>query len=222
MRHINRLPEPEILSQKHELWQQQFDERRRENPKLRPDNSKYGNPKIRKALDACSHYKCFYCESKLKGELKEIDHLKEVAIAPELAFTWTNLYLSCHNCNDKIDHNSIPVEDVLDPCSATDEEIQNNITFEDECICSQPGSDKGLKTIQKFHLNSDSLDLKRGKWLRKITDKALFIQRAMIEEGRKQMSASERQGLLLYVQHDQPYSLMSEIFLKKHFPELFA
>lgn len=222
MRHIDRLLEPEILSRKHEWWQQQFDERRAANPKYRPDASKYGNKQIREVLDACSHGKCFYCESKLKGELKEIDHLKEVAIAPELAFTWTNLYLSCHHCNDKIDHNGIPVEEVLDPCSATDEEIQRNITFEDECICIQPGSDKGLKTIQKFHLNSDSLDLKRGKWLRKITDKALSIQRTMIVEGRKQMSASEKQSLLLYVQCDQPYSLMSEIFLKKHFPELFV
>lgn len=222
MRHIDRLPEPEILSERHELWQQQFDERRAANPRCRPDNSKYGNKKIREVLDACSHHKCFYCESGLKGELKEIDHLKEVAIAPELAFTWTNLYLSCHNCNDKINHNVIPVEEVLDPCLATDEEIQKNITFEDECICSQPGSEIGLKTIQKFHLNSDSLDLKRGKWLRKITDKALCIQKTMIEEGRQQMSASEKQSLLLYAQHDQPYSLMSEVFLKKYFPELFA
>lgn len=222
MRHIDRLPEPEILVRKHEVWQQQFDKGRTVNPKLRPDSSKYGNKDIRKTLDACSHYKCFYCEGRLKGELKEIDHFKEVAIAPELAFTWNNLYLSCHNCNDKIDHNGIPVEEVLDPCSATDEEIQKNITFEDECVCSQPGSEKGLKTIQKFHLNSDSLDLKRGKWLRRIMNQVLDIQKNMVEEGRKQLTESEKQSLLLYAQHDQPYSLMSEVFLKKHFPNLFA
>ena len=102
MRHIDRLPEPEILVRKHEVWQQQFDKGRTVNPKLRPDSSKYGNKDIRKTLDACSHYKCFYCE------------------------------------------------------------------------------------------------------------------------GRKQLTESEKQSLLLYAQHDQPYSLMSEVFLKKHFPNLFA
>lgn len=222
MRHIDRLPEPDILLQKRELWQQQFDKRRKENPKARPDSSKYGNKAIRTTLDACSHIKCFYCESRLKGESKEIDHLKEVSIAPELAFTWSNLYLSCRNCNDKVDHNGIPVEDILDPCLATDEEIQENITFEDECIYSQSGSDKGLKTIQKFHLNSDELDLKRGKHLRVITNQIIRIQKSMIEEGRKQFTEQEKQSLLSYVRRDRPYSLMSEIFLRKCCPELFA
>lgn len=221
MRHIERLPEPEILVKKHQEWQRKFDEQRQAHPGCRPDSSKYGHKKIREMLDACSYHKCFYCESRLKGELKGIDHFVEVSLAPELAFKWENLYLSCSNCNDKIPHNVIPVEQVLDPCRSSDEEIQANITFEDECICSCPGSEIGLRTIQKFRLNSDSLDLKRGKKLREIMKEALDIKDEMIKSGRQHFNEDEKKVLLSFMQPDQPYSLMSKVFLRKRFSDLF-
>ncbi len=221
MRHIKRLPAPDILVKKQDEWQTKFNEKRQKNASARPDSSKYGNPSIRKRLEDCSYRKCFYCEGTLNGEIKEIDHFIEVAVAPELAYTWDNLYLSCANCNDKASHACIPVDEVLDPCRSSDKEIQANITFEDECICSQPCSEKGLKTIRKYHLNTDLLDLKRGRWLRMIMKKVVEIQERMIKEGRKEWTEEEKQMLARYAQPDQPYSLMSEIFLKKHFKDLF-
>ena len=101
MRHIERLPEPAILKEKHDEWQEKFDKAKKKNSKARPDSSKYGNPKIRKNLEDSSYGKCFYCESKLSGASKEIDHFIEVTINPKMAYTWANLYLSCSNCNDK-------------------------------------------------------------------------------------------------------------------------
>lgn len=222
MRHIDRLPEPDILVKKHDEWQAKYDAKREADPSARPDSSKYGNPKIRERLKDCSYGKCFYCESKLGGMLNEIDHFKEVSIAPDLAYTWDNLYLSCSNCNDKINHDIIQIEAVLDPCKDSDEEIQTHVTFEDECICSQAGSVKGLNTIKKFRLNTDVLDLKRGKWLRMITNNAMDILNRMIEEGRRDMTEEEKQSLLRYMQPDQPYSLMSEIYLRKRFDYLFV
>ncbi len=222
MRHIDRFSEPDIFVKKRDEWQAQYDAKRKVNPSARPDSSKYGNPKIRERLNDCSYGKCFYCESKLGGMLKEIDHFKEVSIAPDLAYTWNNLYLSCSNCNDKISHDIIPIEAVLDPCMDSDEEIQTHVTFEDECICSQAGSVKGLNTIKKFRLNTDVLDLKRSKWLRMIMDNVMSIQNHMIEEGRKEVTEEEKLSLLRYMQPDQPYSLMSEIYLRKRFAFLFA
>lgn len=221
MRHIDRLPEPQILIDKHDEWQRKFDEKRENNPKARPDSNKYGHKDIRETLNSCSHYKCFYCEATLKGDLREIDHFKEVAIAPELAYTWSNLYLSCHNCNDKLSHDKIPLSDVLDPCSDTDDEIKENITFEDECICAQPDSEKGLQTIRKFRLNSDAQDFKRLKWLKIIKDRVIDIQGKMINEARNQFTEEEKKSLLRFMQRDQPYSLMSEMYLRKHLPSLF-
>lgn len=222
MRHIDRFPEPVVLQEKHDEWQRKFEEKKVGHTKARPDSSKYGHKDIRRVLDACSHEKCFYCESKLKGELKEIDHFIEVAIDPSLAYAWDNLYLACNNCNDKLSHDVISVTEVIDPCRDSDEEIRRHITFEDECICSQPGSSKGLKTIQKYKLDSMLLDLKRAKWLQRIWATIDSIRKNMVQTGRQLPTQDEQDSIRRYMQPDQPYSLMSEIYLKKRYSELLG
>lgn len=216
MRHIDRLPIPQILANKHVEWQTKYDEKVAVNSKARPDGTKYGHKDIRDQLNSCSFKKCFYCESKLTGTLKEIDHYIEVAIDHSKAFDWDNLFLSCSNCNDKIDHNVIPVTDALNPCVDSDAEIKSHITFEKECICSQPGSEKGLKTIQKFKLDSELLDLKRSKWLTKLTTKVIDINNKMIAEHRTEYTEDEKRSIRLFMQSDQPYSLMCEIYIREH------
>ena len=123
---------------------------------------------------------------------------------------------------DKIDHEAIPVTDALDPCSDSEEEIRNNITFVDELICAVPGSTKGLNTIKKYRLNTDLLDMKRGQWLRKLLKTVADIEAVMIDEGRKSVTDSEKKTLLRYMSPDQPYSLMSEVYLRTHFANLIA
>lgn len=216
MRHIERLPIPLILANKHDEWQAKYEERLAVNPKARPDSSKYGHNDIRERLNSCSFNKCFYCESKLKGTLKEIDHYIEVSIDHCKAYDWDNLYLSCSNCNDKFDHNAIPVTEALNPCVDSDEEIQRHITFEKECICSQPGSEKGLKTIQKFKLDSEMLDLRRSKWLNKLATKAIDIDNDMKADNRSIPTEEEKNAIRLFMQKDQPYSLMCEIYIRQH------
>lgn len=216
MRHIDRLAIPEILAEKQKEWQDKYSQKLISNPKARPDGPKYGHKSIRDRLNSCSFNKCFYCESKLSGTLREIDHYIEVSIDHNLAYEWNNLYLSCSNCNDKLDHNIIPITEALNPCKDTDEEIQQCITFEDECICSQPDNIKGLKTIQKFRLDSDLLELKRCKWLNKLATKALEIYEKMKEEERTEPTDEERKIISRFKQKDQPYSLMCEIYIKKH------
>lgn len=216
MRHIDRLAIPEILAEKQKEWQDKYSQKLISNPKARPDGPKYGHKSIRDRLNSCSFNKCFYCESKLSGTLREIDHYIEVSIEHNLAYDWNNLYLSCSNCNDKLDYNIIPVTEALNPCNDTDEEIEQCITFEDECICSQPDNIKGLKTIQKFRLDSDLLELKRCKWLNKLATKALEIYEKMKEEERTEPTDEERKIISRFKQKDQPYSLMCEIYIKKH------
>ena len=216
MRHIERLSIPQILANKHDEWQAKYEEKLVEHPKARPDGSKYGHKDIRERLNSCSFNKCFYCESKLTGALREIDHYIEVSIDHSKAYDWDNLYLSCSNCNDKIDHNVIPVTDALNPCVDSDEEIQEHITFEKECICSQPGSAKGLKTIQKFKLDSDVLDLRRSKWLTKLATKAIQIDNTMKAENRTIPTEEEKNIIHRFMQIDQPYSLMCEIYIRQN------
>lgn len=222
MRHIDRLPKPQILAEKQDVWQEKFNEKRVENPKARPDSKKYGHPKIREMLNSCSHGKCFYCETIIKDDMQEIDHFKEVALAPELAYTWENLYLSCHKCNDKIAHDAIPVEKVLDPCKDSDEEIKKNITFDDECICVRHGSEKGLSTIKKFHLDSDILDLKRCRRLKLLLKEIVQVKDSRSKDMRQDFTDQEKERLLMFTEHNQPYSLMCEIYLRKYLPEIFS
>ena len=221
MRHIDRLPKPRILAEKQDTWQEKFNEKRAETPKARPDSNKYGHPQIKERLNSCSYGKCFYCETTIKNDMQEIDHFKEVALAPELAYTWENLYLSCHKCNDKIPHDEIPVEKVLDPCKDSDEEIQKNITFEGECIYALHGSERGLNTIKKFHLNSNALDLKRSRWLNFLKNVIIDFQKKGMQEQRTKLTDQEKDRLLMFTERDQPYSLMCEIYLRKYLPEIF-
>ncbi len=71
--------------------------------------------------------KCFYCETKLKGKRKEVDHHIEVTVDDTLSFEWYNLYLSYDNCNNKTPHSIISVYDALNPCSNSDEEIMKHL-----------------------------------------------------------------------------------------------
>lgn len=220
MRHINRLATPDILVRKQEAWQSSFLEAYNNGKVKRPDHSKYAHQQIVDTLNAMSFNKCFYCEGTLKGTTSEVDHFIEVADDPSLAFDWKNLYLSCTNCNNKLPHHTIPVTDALDPCRDSDDVIQQNITFRDEIICAVPNSPKGLKTIQKYKLDTEQLDYKRSKWLNVINREAISIQQKMIEEHRTNATPEEKSKLLLFMQPDQPYSLMSEIYIKTNFKNL--
>lgn len=222
MRHIKRLPKPTILKEKQGEWQAKYDAKLAIDPQARPDNSKYAHKEIKDALYAMSYGKCFYCETKLNGGNKEVDHFIEVSIDHSKAYEWENLYLSCTNCNDKIDHQGIPVTEALDPCRDSDEEIHQNITFVDELISAVPGSQKGLNTIKKFKLNTELLDMRRGQWLKKLLKTVADIEGEMIEEGRRTVTEAEKKALLRYMSPDQPYSLMSEVYLKSHFAKLIA
>ncbi len=214
MRHIKRLPAPQILVEKQEEWTQKF--LLSNNP--RPDSSKYAHREIREALNAMSMHKCFYCERKLKGITQEVDHYVEVAEAREKAFAWENLYLACSDCNRKLSNRSIPNSETLDPCMHPDEEIMQHITFEDEMVLSLNGSDKGLQTIKKYKLDSQQLDYLRLKQRQYFTDLLLRIKDNQIKENRKHLIPAELFALNRFRQAENPFSLMFKVLLSKHLP----
>jgi uncharacterized protein (TIGR02646 family) len=209
MKHIKRLSEPKILVQKKNEWTKKFIA----SGKKRPDNSKYGHQEIKAILFTMSHNKCYYCEGLLKGNQKEIDHFVEVSENKHLAFEWTNLFLSCDNCNDKIPNRNLSVNDVLNPCEDTDDEIEKHICFEGEQITFL--TDKGNNTIKKFRLSTERLDYLRMKQLQIFTEKLITIQQLMIQDGRK-MSETEKESLKHFAKTDGCYSLMFAKYLKKH------
>jgi HNH endonuclease len=213
MRYLERLPKPAILEQKEMEWVAAF---LASTEKKRPDNSKYGHKSIREQLNSMSFHKCFYCECKLKGVPSEIDHYVEVAERRDLAFAWENLFMACTNCNNKIANRIISILDALNPSWHTDAEIEQHLMFHDESITAKNGSTLGLKTIQKFRLDSDLLDRQRSRQLHLFKDVMIAIIQNQIKTGRSTMTNAEIESLRHFAQADQSFSLLFRLLLEKY------
>ncbi|GEN76376.1 hypothetical protein [Chryseobacterium hagamense] len=214
MIHLVRLSAPGILDRKKAEWTEKFLEKRLTNSKARPDHNKYGHHDIISKLLATSSHKCFYSGEMLKGNYREIDHHIEVDEKPEDAYEWDNLYLSSSNCNDKLPNIDIAVSEVLNPFRNSDDEIENNLYFEDEYILSD--SELGKKTIKKYRLDSENLDLKRSKLLHKFKNQLIEIKSNIIKEGRDTYNDEEALKLKRFADKDAPFSLMFRLILKKY------
>ncbi len=212
MRHLERLPKPNILTRKEQEWTAKFVE----SENIRPDNSKYGHKDIVADLNSISFHKCFYSEQKLKGIPKEIDHHIEVAERKDLAYDWDNLYLSSTICNNKLPNKTISVDDVLNPFVNSDTEIEEHLTFEDECITAKNGSKLGFDTIKKYRLDSPLLDSIRSRVLHQFKDVLEAIRKNQIQEKGRDMNKNELEALYRFAQPDYSFSLMFRLLLKNH------
>lgn len=210
MRSLERNNKPDILIEKELEWLEKI----LQTPDKRPGTHTYRHPKILQALLSTSYHKCFYCETLLKGVPKEIDHHIEYKIDITLAVDWDNLYLSCISCNDKLNHNEIPVTEALDPCKHSDIEIQEHICYEDEIILPNNNSALGRKTIKKYNLGSEKAEFVRMKEFRKFNDVFQDIYLKCTEEGRKP-SPQEIERLKNFALIEKSYSLMFLQKLKK-------
>lgn len=211
MRYIERLPKPDILIKNEEKWLEKF----LESGNNRPQNSQYAHREIKETLEAMSFHKCFYCEQRLIGLTPQVDHFIEVAEAKNLAFEWTNLYLSCDNCNRKIANRILSVENVLNPCIHSNEEIQQHLSFEDEVIITNNSSQIGLDTIRKYKLDTERLDLLRGRALKEF-HKTLIRLLVLKNETNRNFNEQEINILNQFKQSNRPFSLMFKIVLEKY------
>lgn len=211
MRGLQRLPEPQILINRKNTWLTSF----LASGKKRPDSSKYAHNSIKVQLNSTSFNKCFYCETKLKGKRKEVDHHIEVSVNPDLSYEWTNLYLSCDNCNNKIPHSTISINDTLNPCSNTDEEIMEHLTFEDEFIEAKNNSQLGLRTIQKYRLDTEIVDTRRLKSLKIFYKFILEIKENQINEGRDGLTDEEINAINGFKAINHSFSLMFSVLIEK-------
>lgn len=216
MRHIDRLTKPQILQERGNDWTQSFVNERSKNPSRRPDSSKYRHSEILECLEQMSAHKCFYCEKLLSREESQVDHHVEIAIAPERAFDWNNLYLACKACNGKSDHNKIPVDQTLDPCMHQDHEIERHLTFEENLIYSRDDSELGHKSIQKYKLNNEHLNYLRLEAINRFKNLLIAVLTKMKEDGREHPNDLEKEKLQSFANRDKSYSLMFKILLKKY------
>lgn len=212
---LNRSPEPPLLTEKKQEWLSRFLAARQANPTVRPQSNQYGHAEIKNALRAMSFHKCFYCERKLSEQEDEVEHYIEIAEQPELAFEWSNLYLACKACNKrKRPHSEISTTACVNPCDEADLP-ENHLAFDAELIRSMADSKKGLKTIQKYCLDRDDLNLQRLRRLHSFTDVLLSIRKRQLAEARTTLTEREKELLLHFQQPDQPFSLLFRCYLAK-------
>ncbi len=214
MRHIERLPEPDKLREKGSQWLAQF----LASGKNRPDSSKYAHNSVKQCLESMSHTKCYYCECSLKEFGEEVDHHIEVTVDKNLAFKWENLYLSCPDCNKKIPHNIIAINEALDPLVDSDDEIKKHITFVEETIIEINCSEKGQNTIQKYRLGSKVQDNRRRRQLIKLFK---TINQCLRKGGISGLTEQDKECIRRYSYPSSPYSYMCECYLKENYPEVF-
>lgn len=209
---LTRPNEPEVLAESWEKWLAKYLERRAISPGLRPPGAQYAHATIVRVLEGMSFKKCFYCEA--KPDRRTVDHYIEVAERPALAFSWSNLYLACQDCQGKQPNKDNPASDCLDPCDPTFLP-GDHLTFTAEQITAKSGSDRGYRTIQKYRLDDDRLDSKRLKQLKLFYEAREEVRVAMIATERKEMTDFELATLRRFRERDQPFSLMFDVYLAK-------
>ncbi len=207
---LERLEEPEILKKNKVKWMKSFLQKNAE----RPPSSQYAHREIKDSLRAMSFNKCFYCECKLgagKDERPEIDHYIGIAEHPELAFEWSNLYLSCFSCNRCKNHSKIIVSECLDPCE-TEMSPADHLTFENEYIRPKNNSRRGSKTIQRCKLDREGLDYLRVKRLQKFERFLRKLRERQIREGGRGLTPEEREAINSFKAPHHAFSLMFSVY----------
>jgi uncharacterized protein (TIGR02646 family) len=115
---------------------------------------------IRAALARDTEGHCSYCDTSPKLH-PEIDHFRPKRLFPEQAFAWTNLYGTCHECNNlkRETHH----EDLLRPDSADyDFDAYFTLAGAEYRLAPNPAAtqhdqERALKTIETLKLNRPDL-----------------------------------------------------------------
>ena len=176
---------------------------------LRFDRGVYGAVEVKEALRAAQHDKCCFCEAKLgHAQFGDVEHFRPKASARQraggppstgyywLAYTWTNLYLSCELCNRRhkgelfplvngeqrvsSHHRSADLEReqplFIDPGCEDPTEL---IEFRREYAAPVQGNARGLATREALQLNRDRLAEHRRERLALLRLSVMVLARAI-------------------------------------------
>lgn len=138
-----------------------------------------------------------------------MDHRVEVSADPTLAFTWSNLYLSCHMCQQTLDEGTVSRASCVDPCDPATDPVQH-IRFDDGVVQGVTG--RGVATVRKYKLDSDAHTWRRYQAL------AVVLRALGVAEHRQRsstLSDGEKAELWRLADAQHPYSSMFRCALEK-------
>jgi uncharacterized protein (TIGR02646 family) len=170
----SKIDKPVYLVEKAEKWTKDLIDKRQSKPDYW-NWHQYKNEKVEHILTnelaQITNHRCSYCDIRpvRKGALKpSIDHFKPKSDFPELAYEWTNLFLSCYQCQE-YKGSSYPDIEPLKPDSChyhfdywfeikweTYEILPNSLRDEKD-------QKRAEETIKWLGLNRDSRPISRGE-----------------------------------------------------------
>src|SRR5262249_50709268 len=117
--------------------------------------NRYRQKSIKIAVIDETHGKCLYCESKMLATSPgEIEHIIPKSIYPELTFVWTNLSLSCGDCNRKKSAHTGNLDPLLNPYV---DNPSKHLAAAGSWVLPRRQSRKGRKTEAVIQLNRPHL-----------------------------------------------------------------
>lgn len=159
MRKIEKAPKPQVLIDHAKEWTTEYCACL--NAGNKPSDTvanRYNHPEIKSALEKETHEKCAYCESKIKHiSYGDIEHIlpKNKNARPDLYVEWTNLTLSCEQCNrsgKRIYYD--PQLPLVNPYADVPEEYLRDIG---PLVMPIPGNDRAVVTEKILKLNRPAL-----------------------------------------------------------------
>lgn len=105
MRKLNRLEQPACLVENYWVWTQDFVLARQENPSFSFSwRSKACYQGLRQVLSTMTQGRCSFCDGSVGSESREtVEHFRPKSLFPDLAYTWSNLFICCDVCQGKGD-----------------------------------------------------------------------------------------------------------------------
>lgn len=175
---VGRSVEPAVLVKNSVSWATELRAARllKDKDLFKRRQKKYGHVTVKTALEKMFEGKCAYCESHINVvTVGHIEHFRPKSRFISLTYAWTNLLLSCPNCNNKR-HKGVKFPNVLaggpliDP---TKEDPTKHFEFTYDAITGQalaiPITGRGQTTESIFKLNSRKALVKsRSSLIKKI------------------------------------------------------
>ncbi|MEY0837570.1 HNH endonuclease [Providencia alcalifaciens] len=169
----------------------------------------YKHPDNKSALQACSHEKCMYCESKVSHVyFGDVEHIRPKAKNkyPELEFEWTNHGYCCARCNnekkDQFDDNC----PLIDPYS---EDPSAHILAFGAFLMHKTGSERGALTISTTGLNRPDLIEQRSIRIKALENAIDACFRTSSKNVRDKLLSA----LILEREADKEFSMVADALL---------
>lgn len=148
MRSLSKLPEPEVLSQNHVAWLQEYLQDLASDTK----RTRYRHQDIKSTLKLETHDKCVYCESRIGHNTPgDTEHKIPSSKDRTKHFTWSNLTIACGECNRRKNAYYQQHDGFLD---AYTDNVDQYLDFEGPVVTSKPGAVRGEVFVATLELCS--------------------------------------------------------------------